>query len=79
MKNTKAFMKPLAVALLASAGLAGCAVVPAYGPGYGPEYGHAYGHAYGPEVYGPVIVPSISIGIQSGGGHRYRGGRRGRR
>jgi len=72
MKNTKAILKPLAVALLASAGLAGCAVVPAYGPDYGP--------GYGPAVYGPplVVVPSISIGIH-GGGHGHRGGRRGRR
>ena len=66
MKNSKTFMKTLAIALLAGAGLSGCVAVP-----YGPS-------PYGPEAYSSpvVVVPSIRLGFDYGygGRGRYRGG-----
>ena len=64
MKNSKALVKTLAIALLAGAGLSGCIAVPAYGPGYGPS-------AYGPPVYGPpvVVAPVFGFGYGYGGRH----------
>ena len=53
-------MKSLVLILAASAALAGCAIVPAYGP---------------PAVYAPaVVVPYGSYGYRGGyGGYGYRG------
>lgn len=68
MKNHKTIIKALSIAVIAGVGLAGCAVVPAYGPPPG----------YGPQVYAPAVVvaPWIGFGYQGGGrGHRGSHGR----
>ena len=77
MKNSKTFVKTLALALLAGAGLSGCVAVPYGSSPYGaPAYG--YGHeAYAPQVYSApaIVVPSIRLGLDLGySGRRYRGG-----
>jgi len=77
MKNSKTFIRTLALALLAGAGLSGCVAVPYGGSPYG---GSPYGYgqeAYGPPVYSApaVIVPSISLGFGFGG-RRHNGYRR---
>ena len=71
MKNSKTFVKTLAIALLAGAGLSGCVAVP-YGPSpYGPA-------GYGGPVYSPPVVVAPVIGFGYGyGGRGYYGGRHG--
>ena len=67
MKNSKTYVKTLAIALLAGASLSGCVAVPAYG--------HPYG--YGPPVYSPPVVVAPVFGFGYGHGYGYGYGGRG--